>query len=174
MSEVFDRFARKMVDGSSRRDALKTLGGFLAGTFLFGLAGRARASGDNTLICERYCVRCICVSSALYDKCVEACELKLETKSPQGLCGRCTPATPFTYCSGGSTCCSNRSGYYCPDPQSDAKNCGACGHVCTGVKPACCKGSCADLASNPSNCGSCGNACPQATPNCVSGKCTAA
>jgi hypothetical protein len=38
-SEAFDRLAKRLADGSSRRDILKAVGGFLAGGLLLGFDG---------------------------------------------------------------------------------------------------------------------------------------
>ena len=50
----------------------------------------------------------------------------------------------------------------CVDTDTDADNCGSCGHVCTGSQE-CCDGECVnpDTAydSDFQNCGQCGHAC---------------
>jgi hypothetical protein len=89
-----------------------------------------------------------------------------------GICGPC-PSWMGTYCAGA-----------CRDIQSDAANCGSCGHVCDsggrctagvcvcpGTMGMSCSGVCRDLASDGANCGSCGNACASGG-TCAAGRCT--
>jgi hypothetical protein len=54
MSEAFDRLARRLASGS-RRDILKAVGGFLAGSFLLGFGSRAGGwdgDGDADDVCS--------------------------------------------------------------------------------------------------------------------------
>jgi hypothetical protein len=52
---------------------------------------------------------------------------------------------------------------------SDANNCGTCGHVC-GAGLVCCAGECADITSSNLNCSACGKACG-AGKTCCSSAC---
>jgi hypothetical protein len=82
-------------------------------------------------------------------------------------------------CPAGELAC---DGGLCVDPSSDARNCGACGHVC-GANQACvsgacvcaapstvCGASCVDLQTDASNCAACGRRC-WAFQHCTAGVC---
>ena len=163
MSEMFDRLAKTVAGGVSRRDALKYLGGFLAGGFVTALAGRARADaggGTNEAIndqCQKYCRACPSRPAATFGHCMSQCKQTLLTASRQNVtvatCGTCTATAPFT------------SAY----TNTDVNNCGGCGTVCKGTTPGCCSGTCVDLDSDANNCGACGNVCSSGT--CTGGNC---
>lgn len=101
-------------------------------------------------------------------------------------------------CDPNHTCCAGK----CVDAtafQADAKNCGACGHVCTAENdtPQCVAGACSaskcasgfgdcdhdaqngcetNLETSLDHCGACGTSCPSppnATPACAKGACSA-
>lgn len=165
MSEMFDRLAKTVAGGVSRRDALKYLGGVLAGGFLAVLPGRARADDDKgggddngdeiNETCHAFCKKCP-KKGGVFGHCIGQCKATLR-KNPSGSpCGTCASIT---------------------NTATDVKNCGGCGpkFACTGTKPACCSGTCADLAST-TNCGACGNDCSKvitaALVGCCAGKCT--
>ncbi len=90
-----------------------------------------------------------------------------------------TGASDSAVCDSGSPC-----GGQCVDTQTDTKNCGACGHSCSGTDdcvqgnciPPCpidqlrCLGKCVSVASDNANCGSCGQACGQGEV-CSNGVC---
>jgi len=194
MSEAFDRLAMMLAGGHSRRDVLKSLGGLLAGGFLAGLTGKARAEDrdddkddkDNEAIekaCKKYCSGSACHKPhGVHGHCIERCK-KFLRRHPKGtLCGTCTATTPFTGCPAGVTCCpaTKTAAAFCTNTTTDLKNCGACGNACAtalpkAVTPGCCPGAkgptCVDLASDVNNCGKCGNACG-AKQTCVKGVCT--
>ncbi|CAM3083192.1 Stigma-specific protein, Stig1 [Legionella steigerwaltii] len=83
-------------------------------------------------------------------------------------------------CSTGTTSCNDS----CVNLQTDNKNCGSCGNVCsTGSScssgqcvPQCispltfCNNICVNTQTDNSSCGSCGNACPRGT-SCNMGRC---
>jgi len=181
MSEGFDRLAKLLAGGGSRRDVLKGLGALLAGGLLAGFTGRARADRDDdddddhhelNEACKKYCAKCPRKPGGVHGKCIRACKQFLR-KNPKGtLCGACTAKNPFTGCASGATCCAATTtvAAYCANVSTDVSNCGACGTVCTGTTPACCSGKCADLASDANNCGKCGNKCPSGQ-KCTKGVC---
>jgi len=173
--------------GGSRRDALKYLGGLLAGGFLLGAPGRARADDgddqgddddDNEAInkaCRTYCASCRKLKRprGVHGKCIHQCKRFLR-KNPNGkLCGSCTATQPFAGCATGATCCTPKNAdSFCTNTGSDAKNCGACGNVCPTATPTCCSGKCVDTQTDAKNCGTCGTVCSGSTPNCKAGKCS--
>ena len=181
MSEFFDRLAKTAAGGTSRRDALKYLGGLLAGGFLAGLPGKARADdggGDddegNEEInerCQSYCKSCLGVKGGAHGYCIDHCKKALRQNPNATLCGKCSAKTRLTVCTGVASCCgATTNAPYCTNEQTDVKNCGACGKVCAGTTPACCSGKCADLATDANNCGKCGTKCTS-TQKCTAGVC---
>lgn len=86
------------------------------------------------------------------------------------------------YCRAAQACCS----FVCTSTQTDAQNCGSCGHAC-GANQVCsagactcapgytlCGTSCVDLMTDRFNCGSCGHACHISPPYgalCEDGSC---
>jgi len=191
MSEAFDRLAMMLAGGGSRRDALKCLGGLLAGGFLLGLTGTARAKdkddddkdddkddNDEAIdkACGRFCKSCPKRPKGVHKQCIKACKAFLKTNPKGTLCGTCTKAAPFTGCKAGATCCAGA----CTDVTTDVNNCGACAgapgaKVCTGTTPNCCAGTCTNTKTDVKNCGTCGKVCPPptpgATPTCTNGVC---
>lgn len=188
MENSFDELTQALGGATSRREALRRLGGFVGGALLAfaGLDGawaRARA-GDS---CETACRRC---PQRTRKQCINVCRACPSTTL---LCG---PCGAVVCCSGGKGCSNGRCvcppgltdcGGICADLQNDPYNCGACGRTCAEGEVcdngACvcpsglsdCGGTCVDLASDPNNCGVCGNACSNpAAPYCVSGNCTCA
>src|SRR5262249_15324927 len=171
----------------SRRDALKWLGGLLAGGLLTGFTGKARADDDggdddddddeeNEAInkaCRKYCKDCPRRPEGVHGRCIRRCQRVLR-KNPRGtLCGTCTATQPFTGCVAGNTCCTpTGAAAFCTNTSTDANNCGACGKVCPTANPNCCASACTNTGKDANNCGSCGNKCPTANPNCCAGKCT--
>jgi hypothetical protein len=87
---------------------------------------------------------------------------------------------------GGSETCTGletKCGSKCVDVYTDADNCGACGHICDGVKDACynatcecaggkteCDSECVDTTSDPDNCGACEIVC-DSTEHCEESYC---
>jgi hypothetical protein len=181
MSEGFDRLAKLLAGGGSRRDVLKGLGALLAGCFLVGITGRARADHDDDdddddekigKACHKYCKDCPRKPHGVHGKCQRQCVHFLR-KNPKGtLCGTCTAKNPFTGCVSAATCCAATStaAAFCSNLNTDVSNCGKCGNACKGTTPGCCSGTCVDLASDANNCGKCGNKC-SSTQKCTKGVC---
>lgn len=189
MSQWFDRLAKTTAVGASRRDALKYLGGLLAGGFLAALPGRARADDDNNggsdnngdeinETCQAYCKSCVGVKGGAHGTCIEACKKTLRANPKAVPCGQCSAMTTFVACTGAASCCgAATAAQYCTNLSTDVTNCGACGNNCFNVAGAsilmgCCpdssgKGVCTDLTTN-ATCGSCTTACT-GTQKC---KCT--
>ena len=173
MSELFDRLAKLAAGGGSRRDALKLLGGLLAGGFVAASPGKARADDDDdddddddkneeiNEFCRKYCKPCEGLGGGAHGHCIKTCK-RCKHKGGK-LCGVCSKTNRVvTCCLGKSTCCIVKgTAPYCANLSSDVKNCGACAKVCpsTVAKPeGCCSGKCTDLTTT-SNCGKCGNVC---------------
>jgi hypothetical protein len=125
LSEAFDRLAKRLADGSSRRDILKAVGGFLAGGFLLGFGGRADGS-DLADVCRDYCSPCTGAKGGAHGKCINACHKTLQSNPSAVPCGSCTALVPFTPCTGSAICCNGS----CVNQSTDDSNCGACGNVC--------------------------------------------
>lgn len=199
MSEMFDRLAKMAAGGVSRRDALKSLGGFLAGGFLAVLPGRARADDDDdgdgddvneeaiNKACKTYCSKCPKPTRGrrgdddddqgdeggrgVHGRCIHRCKRFLRKHPTATACGACTATNPFTACLTGATCCTpTGAAAFCTNTGSDAKNCGACGNVCPTATPTCCSGTCVDTQTDANNCGSCGTKCASGK-TCKAGVC---
>ena len=181
MSNMFDRLAKMAAGGISRRDAMKYLGGLTAGAFLGGFVNPSRADDrddkdrndfneDIEETCKKYCSKCPKgggegddgSDEGVHGKCIDHCKSYLRKYPKATPCGTCTAKTPFTACSGGatSTCCTTKTSNYCANTNTDVKNCGKCGNVCSlkTKLQGCCSGVCTDLTTG-TNCGSCGNVC---------------
>src|SRR5262245_48626157 len=165
MSERFDRLAKLLAGGGSRRGFLKGLGALLTGGFLAGFAGKARAEDEDDdrndnedrieEACHKYCKGCPRRPEGVHGKCIRQCKTFLR-KNPKGAtCGTCTATNPFTGCVSGATCCAATStaAAFCSNLNTDANNCGKCGTKCATAKPNCCSGTCVDLATDVNNCG---------------------
>jgi hypothetical protein len=185
MSEWFDRLAKTAATGVSRRDALKAVGGFLAGGFLLGLTGKARTDDTNNDInrtCQAFCAACEGQGGGAHGHCIVACKSCL--RNGGSTCGACDAVT---CCRGSATCCTGA----CVNLDTDPNNCGACGTACPsgqvcvsgrcGLPAACapptpdlCGNACVNFQSDVNNCGSCGFVCPacvSGTPTCTAGTC---
>jgi hypothetical protein len=184
MDNSFDELTRALAGATSRREALRRLGGFVGGALLASVGldgGWARAGAGDP--CKAACRRC---SPRTRDQCISVCRACPGTTS---LCG---PCGAVVCCSGGRVCYNGRCvcppgltdcGGYCADLRNDPYNCGGCGRACSGGEVcdngACgcpsgltdCGGACVDLASDPNNCGGCGNVCSDPTPHCAGGTC---
>lgn len=185
MENRFDELTRALGAATSRREALRRIGGFVGGTLLAftGLDG-AWARSRHGDACKAACRRC---SPGKRQQCIDVCRACPSTTLLCGPCGGVTCCGGGKVCSGGRCLCPTGytdCGGACVDLRYDAYNCGACGRVCAGgtvcSNGVCvcppgltdCGGTCVDLASDPSHCGVCGNACSNpATPDCVNGTC---
>ncbi|HBI46395.1 MAG TPA: hypothetical protein DDY78_26620 [Planctomycetales bacterium] len=185
MSEWIDRLAKTVAGRTSRRDALKFLGGVLAGGLLAGFTDKARAEDDDgddkdkdndneeiNKACQEYCEDCPHAPGGVHGHCIRFCKRFLRNNPKGKLCGTCTAKNPFTGCALGATCCTSKGvAAFCTNVNTDPKNCGACGApACTGTTPGCCAGKCVDLATDNNNCGKCGASCATGT-KCTAGVC---
>jgi hypothetical protein len=159
MNTLFDELSKSLAESVPRRESLRLLGGFFAGSMLSTLGmGTAWAGGKDP--CAAFCK---CPNKTQQTKCLAACTAcKGNTSRIGGICGS-------------HVCCSVASCHgVCSDLKADP-NCGACGNNCRALGQTCCGDHCADLATDIFNCGRCGAACPASGPNeyvaCVSGTC---
>jgi len=161
----FDRLARAIGAGASRRGVLKTLVGGALGSF-------AAAVGMSEADAKRRSCRLLdadCVQNQ--DCCSKHC------------CnGACCDGGPR--CPDGSALCGGRC-LSILDLKVDAANCGTCGHACADLEICAfgtcrslicpdgqhlCENSCVDTSNDPANCGACGSPC-QGQERCVAGAC---
>ena len=174
---TFDELTKALATSTSRRQALRRIGGTLTGVVLASLfPGRILASNSS---CAKFCNAVFGADTPAAMQCIS------DAAHHKGLCYTCGPASPggtkpiccpengsgqctsyssATCCTSGQGCCSGT----CTDLNTTS-NCGSCGNTCSGTTPACCSGTCADLSSDPNNCGTCGNVCSSGT--CQSGQC---
>jgi hypothetical protein len=131
MGHPFDEFTMALAEGVTRREALRRLGGGLAGALLASL-GMRPAWGDP-LDCHAFC---LCLPPGLHrDRCLS------DAGRGFGLCISCLAdrrrlclvpnpiggQEEFTCCSPGQTCC---PGAGCRNLRTDSNHCGACGRAC--------------------------------------------
>jgi hypothetical protein len=186
MQQQFDELAKSLAEAVSRREALRRLGGGLAGVLL-GSLGLGKAWGQNPnqshfgALCQD-CCRDKVRAGPRMRPCLGACE------ACQGDCGRvCASPTSdnVVCCAPGNQCC--RGG--CTDVSIDSNNCGTCDRACpTGAvccdngrgccprtnETDCCDGECVNLLVNGAHCGRCHNRCSTAvgtTEVCCNGVC---
>jgi hypothetical protein len=131
--------------------------------------------------------------------CGYACSAGLSCVGSSCIALACTTALEGQSCGrdgGNGTCCSSS----CVDRETDATNCGSCGHVCSATMTCkgggcgldacdashvgskchftdtqlglCCPAGCVDTTSDSQNCGGCGAPCPGST-TCQNGACHA-
>jgi hypothetical protein len=162
MTHQFDELAKALAEDLSRREALRRIGGAVAGALLVSL-GLGRAWGQSGAVdCGRWCTQRLPLGKAR-GRCASTCE------SCQASGG--TPCT--TGAQGGVICCTGGAtsvccGGACVDTTSDPKNCGGCagagGTVCDATKEHCVSGKCAPT------CKSLGQTC-SSTEECCNGSC---
>jgi hypothetical protein len=170
MEHQFDRLAKTLADGASRRDVLRRLGGGLA-TALLASLGLNGAWGQAPA-CITYCSA---FTGRKKQNCLAACEAcggdtkRLCPSKTSDNVACCGPETP--------DCCNGT----CTNLQTDSAHCGSCetfcgffqaccsGHCCPGELDKCCDGVCRDVQNDPQNCGTCGNVC--ASGVCCAGVC---
>jgi hypothetical protein len=126
MEHPFDHLAKTLAEGVSRREALRRLGGGMAG-FLLASLGLGRAWGQDPRDLEEFCRNI--PPGHERDKCMtegqrggglfEACEGQRSR-----LC--VTPRGKVICCPKGHACCDGE----CRDVLFDVSNCGACDRVC--------------------------------------------
>ena len=166
MAHYFDRIAKTLADGVSRRQALWRLGGVMAGAF--GLSRLARG-GPSVAACNAYCNRFPSPSATATLNCrttclncpttaqmtgatiqTQACSVDNGTFACTYNTGNCT----LNCSSGYANCANNPVTSGCTTHISaDPSNCGSCGTVCglnaNVASVACISSSCAIAACNP-------------------------
>jgi hypothetical protein len=188
MENPFDRLAKTLAEEVPRREAIRRLGGGLAGALLASL-GLERAWGQGNSVCAGWCVanfppgpaRDTCKSSAAHGG--GPCYDCGPAGDNRGLCpgggqgGVCcavgAPCCNGACCVVGQTCCPSPSGTpYCTTLGSNS-DCAFCGDVCPPEQPTCCGTTCVNTATDLNNCGACGNVCLGGQlPACCAGGCT--
>ena len=192
----FDRLARTLAAGDTRRAALRLLGGaaLAAGLARLGLAADEAAADDRDASCRGSCDRCTGDGQCCSGRCREgACRCK-----PRGACkvdraccsgrcrrdGTCKPAEA-TACgrgdpSDGEDCvptdgnCTPGGTPQCCDGDEcvgDTAEGGVCLPLCEGGTTRC-GTECVDLQTDPNNCGGCGKQ-PCLSGGCKNGECCA-
>jgi hypothetical protein len=153
MEHQFDELAKALAEGVSRREALRRLGGGLAGVLLAFMGLGKAWSQSGSVDCGSYCRARFTRRSAALRTCVHSCE---DCQAGGGvMCGASSAGGgAVTCCSGGSapTCC----GGACVNTASDVNNCGGCagagGSICSGTQ-SCRNGTCTDTGGDVNNCG---------------------
>lgn len=115
----FDDFARAAAGGTSRRQALKQIGGVVGAAVVAALPAQALADPGGNSACAHFCHQVFSGEAA--GDCTS------QAAHGTGPCYQCGPAAVGT---GLSLC-----GQTCLNLQADVANCGACGHACTTTVP---------------------------------------
>jgi hypothetical protein len=162
----FDEMAKALAGGLSRRQALRKVGGSLAGALLASM-GLGKAWGATAKNCADYCKNHVGISPGngnAYGQCVSNCSnCLLGGGHPCGASGCCT---------GGDMCNQHMVCVSPCDPVGDfcSEDSDCCSGGCCRASDGSADSTCADLSSDPANCGACGNACRPGTV-CASGMC---
>ena len=189
--EWFDRFAKSLARGSSRRRVLGTAAASAIGGLVSRLASRTAAQEE----CGEGLTYCPFISNILEGPCTD-----LQTDGYN--CGECGVHCASLECEGGTCVSCQRLGQtecpgvtgapfpYCANLTSDQFNCGACRNQCGSgkcengvcVSIPCpegltdCGGECVNLAADYRHCGSCGGHCCAGVGSpcgpCIDGVCT--
>jgi hypothetical protein len=156
-SERFDRLARSLTTGSSRRGVVAGLAGSLATTLSLASGGDAKRARKRHKKC----------------RCRPNCKNKVCGDNGCGKsCGTC-PADQLFCCNGAcrSECCGDAQ---CATGQTCLR--GACVTPCTIDQDCpvsintCCNGACVNTDTDRNNCGACGTPC-SGTATCFDGQC---
>jgi hypothetical protein len=143
MEHPFDHLAKGLAGGGgiSRRQALRSLVGGLAGAMLTSMGlGSARGdpptggSGARGLFCVRCCEdvfgfprpRNFSPPFTPFGQCVVGCLRNIPAVCLRRVCPS-RISSHMAVCAPGSACCNGE----CRDLRTDPRNCGACGKVCT-------------------------------------------
>jgi hypothetical protein len=131
MGKRFDDFAKALARGVSRREALRHLGGCLAGTLLaLWDVGKARAAPSPRSACQEYCQGYLGLRGRDLGECMQLCEKE---------------------CEGDLACvvqamCEDEGGHVCHPPldcgSDEPDNPFACLPVCCGPEEICGHGGC--------------------------------
>jgi hypothetical protein len=192
MTHQFDELAKALAEDVSRREALRRIGGAVAGALLVSLGWSREAWGETRAACKS-----VCGGLGKHGKqCMDAC---LSCSSVNCMSGPAGAKTCLT-CTGGKVCssgtCQCPSGTTdcsgaCVNTATDPNNCGGCGsqsstyvcrtdQICSGqcqcpTGQTDCSGTCVNTATDPNNCGGCvgagGTVC-SGFKVCSSGSCT--
>lgn len=116
--DLFDELAKDLARGVSRREALRRLGGGMAGAMLASL-GVGRAWGQGNSDCAHFC-------DSVYPPGRQRGECKSDAAHGQGICQQCGPAAP----PGHGPLCGTFGNPVCCDSGQLCVN-GLCNNVCT-------------------------------------------
>ena len=140
----FDELTKVLATSTSRRQALRRIGGILGGTALAGLfPGLAFASNSA---CAHFCNAVFGAETEAAGKCIR------DAAHGTGLCHQCGSAAPSSICCtrNSSGFCSSYSGAQCPCPSGQTCQNGTCvtpctanGGTCSGNTD-CCAGNCSN------------------------------
>jgi hypothetical protein len=164
----FDEMAKALAGGLTRRQALRKVGGGLAGALLASV-GLGKASGATPMNCADYCKNFVGIQPGngnAYGQCVSNCA--------NCIAGGGIACGADGCCTGDEVCTSEM---ICALPcVPDGGSCSETSDCCDELR--CCRGAngyggggvCVDVSSDPSNCGDCGLECPRGAI-CSGGRC---
>src|SRR5436305_3286169 len=127
----FDDLTKALATATSRRQALRRIGGILGGTALAGLfPGLALASNSA---CAKFCNAVFGANTPAASQCTS------DAAHGKGLCHTCGSAAPSSICCtrNSSGFCSSYSGAQCPCPSGQTCQNGSCVATCEGLQQPC-------------------------------------
>ncbi len=159
--QSLDELSKSLAGSVPRRESLRLIGAALAGAVLTPLGVRT-ACAARPDPCVAFCRACS--GTAQRNQCIVAC--RACNGNTSRLCGSCGT---YACCATSAACCNGT----CTSVNSDPRNCGACGNVCSASTPVCiqgtcgncgpgstnCGGVCTDMVFDNANCGGCGIVC---------------
>lgn len=141
----FDQLTKALASATSRRQALRRIGGILGGTVLAGVfPGLASASNSA---CAHFCNAVFGADTPAANQCIS------DAAHGKGLCHQCGNAAPSSICCTRNSrgFCSSYNGAHCPCDSSQCLQCNSA------------SGTCVSTCSPGQTCqnGTCGATCPQ-------------
>lgn len=147
----FDDLTRALASSTSRRQALKLLGGGLLAALV---PGSVFAKGGGNSDCAKFCASTFGANTRAAGQCTA------DAAKGKGLCKQCGSANPSSICCtrNANGVCSSYSGAHCACPTGQTCVNGTCTVVCPSDTTLC-NGACVDTTSDGANCGGCGITC---------------
>lgn len=165
MSNRFDDLSVALATATTRREALRRVGGLLAGAFVASLGFDSLALGRPSNDCKTFCQG---RRGNAHRTCMSGCKRCARQGLKPCFSGR---SGAVECCAAGLSCCDSQ----CVKLGENPDHCGRCGNACPENKPDCCPDPdivafCTNLAGDDFNCRVCGHPCAGGE-TCEAGTC---